>query len=30
LKGPDGSWTFKIKKEEAVAAGIRRIKAQLE
>jgi alanyl-tRNA synthetase len=30
LKGPEGTWTFKIQKEEAVAQGIRRIKAILE
>ncbi len=30
LKGPKGEAVFKIKKEEAVAAGIRRIKAVLE
>jgi alanyl-tRNA synthetase len=29
LKGPDGLWRFKIQKEEAVASGIRRIKAIL-
>jgi len=29
LKGPEGQWTFKIQKEEAVAGGIRRIKAAL-
>lgn len=30
LAGPDGTWTFKIQKEEAVSAGVRRIKAVLE
>jgi alanyl-tRNA synthetase len=30
LAGPEGKWNFKIKKEEAVATGIRRIKAILE
>ena len=30
LEGPEGKWVFKIKKEEAVAQGIRRIKAVLE
>lgn len=29
LKGPGGDWKFKIRKEEAVAQGIRRIKAIL-
>ncbi len=29
LAGPEGKWKFKIQKEEAVAAGIRRIKAVL-
>lgn len=29
LAGPDGKWTFKIQKEEAVAQGVRRIKAIL-
>ena len=27
LKGPEGTWVFKIQKEESVASGIRRIKA---
>ncbi len=30
LSGPDGKWRFKIQKEEAVAQGVRRIKAVLE
>ncbi len=30
LKGHDGTWMFKIQKEEAVAGGIRRIKAVLQ
>jgi alanyl-tRNA synthetase len=30
LKGPEGKWTFKIQKEEAVASGVRRIKAVLQ
>jgi alanyl-tRNA synthetase len=30
LKGPEGKWAFKIHKEEAVAQGVRRIKAVLE
>lgn len=30
LAGPEGKWKFKIQKEEAVAQGIRRIKAVLE
>jgi alanyl-tRNA synthetase len=30
LKGPEGKWAFKIQKEEAVAAGVRRIKAVLQ
>lgn len=30
LAGPEGKWKFKIAKEEAVAQGIRRIKAVLE
>lgn len=30
LAGPEGRWHFKISKEEAVAQGIRRIKAVLE
>ncbi len=30
LKGPDGTWKFKIQKEESVAGGIRRIKAILQ
>ena len=30
LSGPEGKWKFKIKKEEAVAQGTRRIKAVLE
>jgi alanyl-tRNA synthetase len=30
LMGPEESWTFKIQKEEAVAGGIRRIKAVLK
>ncbi len=30
LAGPEGKWKFKIAKEEAVARGIRRIKAVLE
>ena len=30
LKGAEGAWRFKIQKEEAVAAGVRRIKATLE
>jgi alanyl-tRNA synthetase len=29
LTGPEGSWQFKIQKEEAVAGGVRRIKAIL-
>ena len=29
LAGPEGKWHFKIKKEEAVSAGVRRIKAVL-
>ena len=29
LAGPDGKWVFKIAKEEAVSAGVRRIKAVL-
>ena len=29
LAGPDGTWTFKIAKEEAVSQGVRRIKAVL-
>ncbi|MEI6345966.1 MAG: alanine--tRNA ligase [bacterium] len=29
LAGPNGSWKFKIAKEEAVSAGVRRIKAVL-
>ena len=29
LAGPEGKWHFKIQKEEAVAAGVRRIKAVL-
>ncbi|HEY4521251.1 MAG TPA: alanine--tRNA ligase [Candidatus Paceibacterota bacterium] len=29
LKGPEGTWRFKIQKEESVAQGIRRIKAIL-
>jgi hypothetical protein len=29
LAGPDKNWKFKIQKEEAVAQGIRRIKAVL-
>ncbi|MCL5781895.1 MAG: alanine--tRNA ligase-related protein, partial [Patescibacteria group bacterium] len=29
LAGPNGNWQFKIKKEEAVAQGVRRIKAVL-
>lgn len=30
LAGPNGNWRFKIQKEEAVAQGIRRIKAVLQ
>jgi alanyl-tRNA synthetase len=30
LAGPEGKWRFKIQKEEAVSAGVRRIKAVLE
>lgn len=30
LAGPEGNWKFKIQKEEAVAQGIRRIKAVLQ
>ncbi len=30
LAGPEGKWRFKIQKEEAVAQGVRRIKAILE
>ncbi len=30
LAGPEGKWKFKIQKEEAVAQGIRRIKAVLQ
>ena len=30
LAGPDGNWHFKIQKEEAVSAGVRRIKAVLQ
>jgi alanyl-tRNA synthetase len=30
LAGPEGKWRFKIQKEEAVAQGIRRIKAVLQ
>ncbi len=30
LSGPEGNWRFKIAKEEAVAQGIRRIKAVLQ
>lgn len=30
LAGPEGRWRFKIQKEEAVARGVRRIKAVLE
>ena len=30
LRGPEAVWVFKIKKEEAVAGGVRRIKAVLE
>lgn len=30
LAGPEGKWRFKIQKEEAVAQGVRRIKAVLE
>ncbi len=30
LAGPEGKWKFKIQKEEAVAQGVRRIKAVLE
>ncbi len=30
LKGTEGKWTFKIQKEEAVASGVRRIKAVLQ
>ena len=30
LKGSDGAWKFKVQKEEAVASGIRRIKARLQ
>jgi alanyl-tRNA synthetase len=30
LAGPEGKWKFKIAKEEAVAQGVRRIKAVLE
>lgn len=29
LSGPEGKWRFKIQKEEAVSAGVRRIKAVL-
>ena len=29
LSGPEGKWCFKIQKEEAVSAGVRRIKAVL-
>ena len=29
LAGPEGKWKFKIQKEEAVSAGVRRIKAVL-
>jgi alanyl-tRNA synthetase len=29
LSGPEGKWKFKIQKEEAVAQGVRRIKAVL-
>jgi alanyl-tRNA synthetase len=29
LAGPEGKWTFKIQKEEAVSQGVRRIKAVL-
>lgn len=30
LAGPEGKWHFKIQKEEAVSAGVRRIKAVLQ
>ncbi len=30
LAGPEGKWKFKIQKEEAVSAGVRRIKAVLQ
>ena len=30
LKGPDGAWKLTVQKEEAVASGIRRIKARLQ
>lgn len=30
LAGPEGTWKFKIQKEEAVSQGVRRIKAVLE
>jgi alanyl-tRNA synthetase len=30
LSGPEGTWKFKIQKEEAVSQGVRRIKAVLE
>jgi alanyl-tRNA synthetase len=30
LSGPDGKWQFKIQKEEAIARGIRRIRAVLK
>ena len=30
LKGPGGAWIFKVQKGEAVAGGIRRIKAVLQ
>jgi alanyl-tRNA synthetase len=30
LAGPEGKWRFKIQKEEAVAQGVRRIKAVLD
>ncbi|MBU6426798.1 alanine--tRNA ligase [Patescibacteria group bacterium] len=30
LAGPEGKWKFKLKKEEAVAQGVRRIRAVLE
>jgi alanyl-tRNA synthetase len=30
LAGPEGNWKFKIQKEEAVAQGVRRIKAMLK
>ncbi len=30
LAGPEGKWKFKIQKEEAISAGVRRIKAVLQ